>query len=259
MANVALMANLTFYPTRYSFIEQCTSNVNRDNPIFRQHFEARGIIDNMFDQTQGLKCSGKWDLDRHELARQYPEEDVGNRVSYLKFIKEKGHSIYLIITAMTIRTVNMMLGRAERDSQDVDIPMNSKDVARHEDFLYTIVNRNELRAHNATFEREEIQEIQRGEAPKRKRSTRNAVADEDYEPGQTRQRARGSASATPRRGTQKPKPQGPIPLPQPVDTPERAVGEVLLDDAIMNPEVQIALPFDPEIPIGVSPSVQQSF
>jgi hypothetical protein len=35
MANAALMANITFYPTNYSFIEQCTSNVSRDNPTFR--------------------------------------------------------------------------------------------------------------------------------------------------------------------------------------------------------------------------------
>ena len=38
MANVALMANITFYTTNYSFIEHCTSNVNRDNPTFRQYF-----------------------------------------------------------------------------------------------------------------------------------------------------------------------------------------------------------------------------
>ena len=160
---------------------------------------------------------------------------------------------------MTIRTVNMMLGRAERDAQDVDVPINSKDVARHEEFIYTIVNRNELRDHNAARSADEVQDIQRIEAPKRKRSTRTTVTDEDYEPGQTRQRTRSSASSTPRRGTQKPKPQEPIPLPQPIDSPERAMGEALLDDAVMNPEVQIALPFDPEIPVGVSPSVQQSF
>jgi hypothetical protein len=152
-----------------------------------------------------------------------------------------------------------MLGRAEKDAQDVDVPMHSKDVARHEEFLYTIVSRNELREHNSAREVENTQDTIRVEAPKRKRSTKQSGGDDDYVPSQPRQRQRSSTSSTPRRTTSKSRAQEPIPLPQPIDSPERAMGEALLDDAVMNPEVQIAIPFDPEIPVGVSPSVQQSF
>jgi len=72
--NVAMCTNELFNPSTYPFIETYTSNIGRDRPIFRQHFDVPRLVASM-DTTnnQTIECCRTWDLDIVELRRQYPD------------------------------------------------------------------------------------------------------------------------------------------------------------------------------------------
>jgi len=141
MADVALLANRNFYPSLYPFIEHCTSNIARDNPTFRKNFEAQGIVEDSLLHPQGLKCLGIWDMDRHALTRQ-----LGIDFSVHEFYKKnmyKYRNTTIHISCYTIRTARLMLGKAEVNAQDVDVPLYLKDVVRHQEFLWNLTTRRE--------------------------------------------------------------------------------------------------------------------
>ena len=139
MADVAILANRNFYPSLYPFIEHCTSNIARDNPTFRKNFEAQGMLEDSLLHPQGLKCLGIWDMDRHALTRQLGI-DFSVHDNYKKLMyKYRNTTIH--ISCFTIRTARLMLGRAEVNAQDVDVPLHSKDVIRHQEFLWALTTR----------------------------------------------------------------------------------------------------------------------
>ncbi len=168
--NVAMCTNDLFNPSSYPFIETYTSNIGRDRPMFRQHFNVPRLVASM-DATnnQTIECCRTWDLDIVELRRQYPNIHW-DRASYRDEIIENENPKKLKVIRFQQVTVQQMLNQTSvATTYLVDLPISSEDVLRHQCFairaadrrVHGITRRSQLLNETAQRERDEEDFVRR--------------------------------------------------------------------------------------------------